>query len=160
MSPYLCGLQPDDASTSGRTVRRASIDFVAFARWDPIRDLLAIQQRLDRFAPGQAGWKPPVDVHETASEYVITAELPGVARQDIDIHFHDGRLTLSGVRAGHVCACEQFHRVERGHGPFTRTFVLPAPVDGDAIRADLRDGVLTVTCPKDPDAAARRIQVT
>jgi HSP20 family protein len=133
---------------------------VAFARWDPIRDLLAIQQRLDGFAPGNAGWKPPVDLHETASDYVITAELPGVARSDIQIHFHDGRLTLSGERRAHDCACEQFHRLERGHGAFTRTFQLPVPVDSEAIRADLRNGVLTVTCPKDPDAAARRIRIT
>ena len=133
---------------------------MAFARWDPIRDLLAIQQRLDRFAPGHAGWKPPVDVYETAGEYVLTAELPGVARKDIEIRFHDGRLILSGIRPAHDCACEQFHRVERGHGTFTRTFELPAPIDADAIRADLKNGVLTVTCPKDLDAAARRIQVT
>jgi HSP20 family protein len=133
---------------------------VAFARWDPIRDLLAIQQRLDRFAPGQAGWKPPVDLHETASEYVITAEIPGVSRDAIQIHFHEGRLTLSGERQGHACACEEFHRVERGHGSFSRTFQLPVPVDGEAIKADLRIGVLTVTCPKDADASARRIQIT
>jgi HSP20 family protein len=133
---------------------------VAFARWDPIRDLLAIQQRLDRFAPGHAGWKPPVDLFETPSEYIVTAELPGVARTDIDIHFHDGRLTLSGVRHGHASSGEQFHRVERAHGSFSRTFQLPVPVDGDAIRADLRNGVLTVTCPKNPDAAARRIHIT
>ena len=56
---------------------------MAFARWDPIRDLLAIQQRLDRYAPGPAGWVPPIDVHETAAEYVITAEVPGLTRDDI-----------------------------------------------------------------------------
>ena len=133
---------------------------MAFARWDPIRDLLAIQQRLDRLAPGPTGWKPPVDLHETGDEYVITAELPGVGRDAIDIQFHDGRLTLSGHREARLCACEQFHRVERGHGSFSRTFQLPVPVVSDAIRADLRDGVLTVTCPKDHAAAARRIHIT
>jgi len=133
---------------------------VAFARWDPIRDLLAIQQRLDRFAPGQAGWKPPVDLYETEAEYVVTAEVPGVSRDQIQIHFHDGRLTLSGMRQAHACACEQFHRVERGHGSFSRTFLLPVAVDSEAIRADLRNGVLTVVCPKDTDSASRRIQIT
>ena len=132
---------------------------MAFARWDPIRDLLVIQQRLDRLAPA-AGWTPPVDLHETADEYVITAELPGITREAVDIHFHEGRLTLSGVRDARQCACEQFHRVERGHGAFSRTFQLPVPIDADAIRADLRNGVLTVTCPKDANAAARRIHVT
>jgi HSP20 family protein len=132
---------------------------VAFARWDPIRDLLAIQQRLDRFAPGPSGWKPPVDLHETADAYVVTAELPGLSRDDIQIQFHEGRLTLSGVRRTHGMACEQFHRVERGHGSFTRSFQLPAPIDNDAIRADLRDGILTVTCPKSADLATRRIHI-
>jgi HSP20 family protein len=150
MSPYFCGVEPDDRS----------IGVVAFARWDPIRDLLAIQQRLDRLAPGPSGWKPAVDLHETADDYIVTAELPGVPRDAIEINFHDGRLTLSGYRQPRVCACEQFHRVERSHGSFSRTFQLPVPVDAEAIRADLRDGVLTVTCPKDPDAAARRIHIT
>jgi HSP20 family protein len=132
---------------------------VGFARWDPIRDLLAIQQRLDRFAPGAAGWKPPVDVHETPDEYVVTAEVPGLSRDDIQISFHDGRLTLSGVRRERAAACEQFHRVERGHGNFSRTFQLPAPIETEAIRADLANGVLTVTCPKTPDTATRRIHI-
>jgi len=133
---------------------------MAFTRWDPIRDLLAIQQRLDRFAPGPAGWVPPVDLHETPEAYVITAELPGIAREDVDIQMQDGQLTLSGVRRDRGVTCEQYHRVERGHGSFRRTFQLPVPVDADHIVADLHDGVLTVTCPKAADAAARRIQIS
>ena len=133
---------------------------MAFARWDPIRDLLAIQQRLDRLAPGPAGWKPLVDLHETADEYVVTAEVPGLAREAIEIQFHDGRLILSGVREPRTFTYEQFHRVERGHGSFSRSFQLPFPIDADAIRADLRDGVLTVICPKDATAAARRIHIS
>ena len=133
---------------------------VAFARWDPIRDLLAIQQRLDRFAPGPAGWVPPIDVHETADEYVITAELPGLRREDIQIQVSDGRLQISGVRREGGGTCEQYHRVERGHGSFSRTFHLPVAVDGDRVTADLRNGVLTVICPKAADGAARRIQVS
>ena len=133
---------------------------VAFARWDPIRDLLAIQQRLDRFAPGPAGWVPPIDVHETADEYVITAELPGLRRDGIRIQVSDGTLQLSGVRREGGVPCEQYHRVERGHGSFSRTFHLPVAVDGDRVTADLRNGVLTVTCPKAADGETRRIQVS
>ena len=133
---------------------------MAFARWDPIRDLLAIQQRLDRFAPGPAGWTPPVDLHETADAYVLTAEIPGLAREDLDIQFHDTRLTVSGVRRERRSESDQYHRVERGHGAFSRTFQLPMPVDADRITADLHDGVLTVTCPKSGDAAGRRILIT
>jgi HSP20 family protein len=132
---------------------------VAFARWDPIRDLLAIQQRLDRFAPGPAGWVPPVDVHETAGEYVITAELAGLTRDDIEIRLHDGHLEISGERRERDVP-EQYHRVERGHGRFSRTFELPLPVDGDHIAADLRDGVLTVICPKLAEAGPQRIHVS
>ena len=134
---------------------------MAFARWDPIRDLLAIQQRLDRFAPGgPAGWKPAVDLHETPDSYVITAEVPGIAREDLEIHLRDGRITIAGVRRERTGPCEQYHRIERGHGSFTRAFQLPLPVDSDGIKADLRDGVLTVTCPKAEGGGPRRIQVS
>jgi|SRR4030095_8275521 HSP20 family protein len=133
---------------------------MAFTRWDPLRDLLAIQQRLDRFAPGPAGWVPPVDLLETPDQYVIIAELPGVRREDLDIQMHDGRLTLSGMRRERNAPCEQYHRVERGHGTFSRTFHLHVPVDAARIVADLRDGVLTVTCPKSSEAGSRRIQVS
>jgi len=132
---------------------------VAFTRWDPIRDLLAIQQRLDRFAPGPSGWTPPVDLHETEEHYVLTAELPGLNREDLEIHLRDGRLTLAGVRQERSLPTEQFHRVERGRGSFSRTFQLPIPVDSARITADLRDGVLTVTCPK-ADLPARRIDIS
>ena len=132
---------------------------MAFARWDPIRDLLAIQQRLDRFAPGPAGWSPPVDLLETSDAYLVMAELPGVIREDLTISMHDdGRLTIAGVRRER--SGEEYHRVERGHGNFSRTFHLPIPVDADRITADLHDGVLTVSCPKAPDGGGRRILIT
>jgi HSP20 family protein len=133
---------------------------VAFARWDPIGDLLAIQQRLDRLAPGQAGWTPPMDLHETADYYVVTAELPGLRREDLTIHFQDSRLTLSGIRREDNTGREQYHRIERGHGSFSRTFRLPVAIDSEAVTADLQEGVLTVTCPKIADSATRRIQIT
>jgi HSP20 family protein len=132
---------------------------VAFARWDPVRDLLAIQQHLDRFAPGQAGWTPPVDLHETADDYVLTAELPGLTQQDIQIHVREQHLTIAGSRHERPAGCERYHRVERGHGSFSRTFQLPHPVDADHISAELRDGVLTVRCPKAAERVPRRIDV-
>jgi HSP20 family protein len=121
---------------------------MAFAHWDPIRDLLAIQQRLERFAPGPGGWVPPFDLFETPDRYVLAAEVPGLHRDDIHIELHQGRLTVSGTRRERRVACEQYHRLERGHGSFSRTFDLPVPVDAEQIVADLRDGVLTVACPK------------
>jgi len=133
---------------------------MAFARWDPIRDLLAIQQRLDRFAPAPSGWIPPIDVHETVDDYVITAELPGLSRDDVEIKVLDGRLQISGERRERDLACEQYHRVERGRGSFSRTFELPHPVDEERVTADLHNGVLTVICPKAAEGGARRIRVS
>ena len=132
---------------------------MAFARWDPIRDLLAIQQRLDRYSPGPSGWMPPVDLLETADRYVVIAELPGLRREDLDIQVHDDRVTIAGNRRERLQACEQYHRVERGHGSFSRTFQLSVPVDAARVTADLKDGLLTVTCPKAGDPSARRIRV-
>ena len=133
---------------------------MAFARWDPIRDLLAIQQKLDRYAPGPSGWTPAVDVHETSACYVVTAEVPGMSRDDLDIRIDEGRVTIAGTRRERTPQFEQYHRVERGHGSFSRSFHLPIPVDGERVTADLRNGVLTVTCPKAANGAARRIQVS
>jgi HSP20 family protein len=133
---------------------------VAFARWDPIRDLLAIQQHLNRFDQRPAGWVPAVDVHETAESYVVTAEVPGLRRDDLHIHFHDGRLTVSGTRRERGPAYEKYHRVERGYGEFSRTFQLPLAVEADAIAADLTGGVLTIVVPKSAQPAPRRIRVS
>lgn len=134
---------------------------MAFARWDPIRDLLAIQQRLDRYAPGPTtGWTPAVDILEATDQYIVIAEVPGMTRDELDIHVHEGRLTIAGERRERTPQCEQYHRVERGHGSFSRTFHLPVAVDGDRVTADLRNGVLTVTCPKATNGASRRIQVS
>jgi HSP20 family protein len=133
---------------------------VAFARWDPIRDLLAIQQRLDRYTPGPTGWTPPVDLLETADDFILTAELAGMRREDLDISIEEDRVTLSGTRRERPVACEQYHRVERGHGSFSRTFRFATPIDATRVTADLRDGILTVTCPKSPEQTARRIHVS
>jgi HSP20 family protein len=132
---------------------------MAFARWDPLRDLLAIQHRLERLSsPSPQGWAPAVDLCETADAFIVTAELPGLAREQIRIEVQDGRLTLHGRRDSRV-PCEQYHQVERGHGEFARTFTLPPTVVADNIAADLRDGVLTIVIPKAPEKGPRRVDV-
>lgn len=133
---------------------------MAFTRWDPFHDLLAMQRQLDRCTPGPAGWMPAVDLHEAPDRYVIVAELPGLRRDDVQIHYHEGRLTLSGTRRERAAPYEQYHRIERGHGAFSRTFELPVPVRADDIRAELVNGILTVTVPKSPEATPRRIRVS
>jgi HSP20 family protein len=134
--------------------------FVAFTRWDPLRDLLALQERMELLSGREAGgWTPPVDIFETADSFVVTAELPGLQRADIEIRYQDGQLTLQGTRRTPEVSCERYHRVERGHGGFFRRFALPTTIDPEGIAADLKDGVLTVTVPKSAAAIPRRIDV-
>ena len=132
-----------------------------FTRWDPLRDLLALQERIDRLGEaGDTGWTPPVDLYETVDRYVLTAELPGLSRNDFEIRVLEGHLQIQGQRPSARVPCEQYHRVERGHGPFLRRFALPTPVDAAQITADLKDGVLTISIPKAQGAVPRRIDVT
>jgi len=136
---------------------------VAFTRWDPLRDLLALHEQIGHLVGTDApGWTPPVDLYETSTEFVLSAELPGLAREQIEIHAEESRILIRGSRNSDPCreiSCEQYHRVERGHGTFSRAFALPEPIDVDAVTADLKDGVLTVTLPKAIDRGARRVAV-
>jgi HSP20 family protein len=132
---------------------------VAFTRWDPLQDLLALQERMHLLSGMDApGWMPPVDLHETSERYVMTAELCGLSRDDVQIQVQDGKLFLRGRRPAGTATCEQYQRVERGHGQFSRTFALPEAVDVEAIHADLRDGILTIWIPK-VSPSERRIAV-
>lgn len=137
---------------------------VAFTRWDPLRDLLALHEQLGHLVGTDApGWTPPVDLFETPREFVLTAELPGLPRDQIEIHAEDTRITIRGARGagpGREIPCEQYHRVERGHGRFSRSFTLPEAIDVEAVTADLKEGVLTVTMPKANERGARRIEVS
>jgi HSP20 family protein len=131
---------------------------VASTRWDPLQDLLALHERLNRLAgTDEAGWMPPMDVSESPDRYVITAEVSGLSREDIQITVQDGKLTLRGERPAGDAGAVRFERVERGHGRFVRTFSLPATVNGAAVAADLQNGVLTVSIPKVSDR--RRIEI-
>jgi HSP20 family protein len=133
-------------------------------RWDPLRDLLALHDQLGQLVGTDApGWTPPVDLYETPAEYVLTAELPGLKREQIDVHAEETRITIRGARTsapGRDIPCEHYHRVERGHGRFSRAFALPEPIDVEAVSADLKDGVLTVTIPKLRNRGSRRIDVS
>ncbi|HEY7441356.1 MAG TPA: Hsp20/alpha crystallin family protein [Vicinamibacterales bacterium] len=132
---------------------------MAFAHWDPFRDLLALQERLDALAGERAaGWAPPVDLFETADHYQIIAEVPGLTREQIRVQVQNGILTIEGERSVACLPCEQHHRVERGHGRFARSFQLHEPIDSDAVDADLRDGILTIKLLKRAQEA-RRIPV-
>jgi HSP20 family protein len=134
---------------------------VAFTRWDPLRDLLALHEQIGQLVGTDSpGWNPPVDLYETAASFVLTAEVAGLTRSDIDIHAEDNRVVIRGERTHGPVPCEQFHRVERGHGRFQRTFVLPESIDVDHVAATLEDGLLTVTLPKAGSHGSRKIDVT
>jgi HSP20 family protein len=137
---------------------------VAFTRWDPLRDLLALHEQIGQLVGTDApGWTPPVDLYETPSEFVLTAELPGLSREQIDISVEENRINIRGERTGQALCeqpCEQYHRVERGHGRFARAFALPEAIDVDRVTAEMKDGLLTVTMPKAGDRGVRTIDVS
>jgi HSP20 family protein len=137
---------------------------MAFSRWDSLRDLLALHEQIGQLVGADApGWTPPVDLYETANDFVLTAELPGLTRDQIEIHVEEYRIVVRGARTsvpGGDISCEQFHRVERGHGRFSRAFTLPEPIEVENVAADLKDGVLTVTIPKAADRGVRHVNVT
>lgn len=94
-------------------------------------------------------WAPSVDISETEGEYLIRAALPGVKKEDAKVMYENGMLTLSGERQQQEeLKDEKFHKVESLYGSFSRSFVLPDGVDEKAIRADSKDGVLTIHVPK------------
>ena len=130
---------------------------------DPLRDLRAWQERLERLAhPQPEPWTPPIDVYETPVAFVITVEVPGVSREQVELSVEESRLTVRGrrleaqTRAGDPV---HYHLIERGHGTFTRSFEFAQKVDVDAVKADLAEGILTITLPKAPTASTRRIEV-
>jgi HSP20 family protein len=146
---------------------------MAIVRFDPFRELNAMQDRINRIF-GEAytrrfdddmltrgDWIPPVDIYQNdKQEIVIKAEMPGLSREDIDLRVENNTLTLKGERKrDSEVKDDQYHRVERVHGIFSRSFSLPATVDANKVNADYRDGVLTVVLPMREEARPRQIQV-
>jgi HSP20 family protein len=131
--------------------------------WDPTREFAAWQERLGRLAPhATESWSPAIDVYETGATYVVTAELPGLTRDEIDLALEESRLTIRAHRMERSrpnSEIVRFHQVERGHGGFARTFEFAVKIDVDKVSADLADGVLYITLPKIAPPPARRIEV-
>ncbi len=110
-----------------------------------------------------ASWVPPVDIHEYTDRFELYVDLPGVDPARVELTLDGGILTLSGERAQQSTSAKgedaQATRTERGHGHFHRRFVLPDTADGDKVNAAGKNGVLTVTIPKQVKAMPRRIQI-
>lgn len=145
---------------------------MAVVKWDPLRDLLSIQDRMNRLfeqtlsrsrvVEGIAAstWAPAVDIYETPERIVLKAELPGLTRDDIEIQMRGTTLILRGERRfAKDVEQENYLRIERAYGTFQRSFTLPATIQQDKIRAVFRDGVLELTLPKAEEAKPKKIAI-
>ena len=147
---------------------------MAIVRWiDPFREFAQFQDRINRVftdrgrGPHDEGlmtsgvWVPPVDIYQNGDhEIVLKAELPDMTREDIDITVANGTLTIHGEKKlSSEVKEEQFHRVERRYGVFSRSFALPQTVDTAKVGADYKNGVLTVRLPLREEAKPRQIKV-
>jgi HSP20 family protein len=141
-------------------------------RYDPFRDLRNLQEEVNRLFTGNVGrtfddegiargsWSPSVDIYENKEQIVLEAELPGMNREDFDLTVENNVITLRGERRFEKKEdTDNYHRVERAYGSFTRSFTLPNTVSGEGASADYRNGVLRVTLPKREETKARRIEV-
>jgi len=104
-------------------------------------------------------WMPPMDIQETADDVRCILEVPGVARDDIEITVNSNVLTITGEKRRSEGENARLFRTERRYGRFTRAITLPSTVDANAVRASYADGVLTLTLPKAAEAKPRRIEI-
>jgi HSP20 family protein len=145
---------------------------MALIRWDPLRELGIMQDRMNRmFEDAGRGWRgdepsstttwsPAVDIYETENEITVHAELPGVERKDIGLNLEKNVLTLKGERRFEKeTKQENYHRIERAYGGFSRSFSIPAMVDEEKIRAEYKDGILKISLPKKEQVQPKQIQI-
>lgn len=140
-------------------------------RWDPFRDLSSLQDRMNRLFNDQFGaitrdesltgsFVPPVDVYEDENSIQVRMEVPGINEKDIDIRLENNVLTIRGERKFEKEEKEEnFHRIERRYGGFTRSFTLPATVNPEDVKADYEKGVLKIGMAKRAEAKPKQIKV-
>lgn len=141
-------------------------------RYDPFRDLRNLQEEVNRLFTGnmarafddegiaRGAWSPSVDIYENKEQIVLEAELPGMKREDFDVSVENNVITLRGERHFEKKDdTDNYHRVERAYGSFTRSFTLPNTVTAEGATADYSNGVLRVSLPKREETKARRIEI-
>jgi HSP20 family protein len=137
-------------------------------RWDPFREVAAVQNELSRLMNGlfegtgrnDQSWVPTMDAWETDDAVVYAFDLPGVAQDKVAVEVEDGALTVSAERErSEEISGEHYHRLERRHGTFSRTVGLPQGVTEDAISASYKDGVLEIRVPKPEQAKPKKIEI-
>ena len=146
---------------------------MATTRFDPFRSMASLQEEMNRLfgdlyarrgeddVMRRGTWTPPVDIFDTGQhEIVVKAELPDMRREDIQITVDNNTLTIHGEKKmDPALREEQFRRIERSYGPFSRSFALPPVVDPSRVTADYRAGVLTIRLPLREEAKPKQIQV-
>jgi len=147
---------------------------MTLVRWrgnySPFADLVELREKVNRLfedgygdwqaAPGLAQWTPAVDIVEKEDGIQISADLPGIPQEDIDVEVHDGTLTIKGEKKKETEVKEGgYHRIERTYGSFERSFTLPSGVKHDEIKASFRNGVLDVFIPKVEEAKPKKVSV-
>ncbi len=145
---------------------------MSIVRYDPFRDLRTLQEEVNRLFSnnltpsfgdegiGRGAWNPSVDIYENKDQIILEAELPGMNREDFDLTIENNVITLRGERRFEKQDdADNYHRVERAYGSFTRSFTLPQTVSGEGAAAEYRNGVLRVTLPKREETKARRIEI-
>jgi HSP20 family protein len=149
---------------------------MAIVRWEPFRDLVSLQDRMNRLFDQSfrgisrgadeedwalGAWAPAVDIYEKDGNIVLKAELPGIDPKDVDVRVENNILTLRGERKlDEEVKKDNYHRVERSYGNFTRSFTLPNVVDTEKIKAEFKDGVLRMTLPKKEEAKPKQISIS
>ena len=145
---------------------------MSIVRYDPFRDLRTLQEEVNRLFTGsmprsfddegiaRGAWSPNVDIYENKEQIVLEAELPGMKREDFDLSVENSVITLRGQRQFEKTdESDNYHRVERAYGSFTRSFTLPNTVRAEDAKAEYKNGVLRVTLPKREETKARRIEI-
>ena len=145
---------------------------MAIVRWEPLRELTTLQNEMNRLfgtvfdTPTQPNggtmrrWMPAMDLVEAESHFVLTADLPGLSEEDVNIEVEDRVLTVSGERkATHEATKDGFHRVERAFGTFSRSLTLPEGINPESVEASFDRGVLEVQIPKPEERKPRKISI-
>ena len=133
--------------------------------WNPIHEMDELfHNRLASVLGGEGlqsvAWSPVVDIEESAEAYIIHAELPGLSKEKVKVTVENGVLTLSGERdLERRVETKTFHRVERSHGTFTRSFTLPDDVESESVEANFKDGLLEIQIAKREEALPKSIEV-
>jgi HSP20 family protein len=140
---------------------------MSLIKWDPFRELNTLEDRLGRLfgkewkaPPSTTAWNPSVDIFENENDVVIKVELPGLTAKDIDLRLENNVLMLKGERRFEKETKEEnYHRIEREYGTFSRAFAMPVTVNPDKVTAEYKDGVLKIVLPKKEETKVKPIDI-